>query len=186
MNEQTNTMNKYLSIILLVVVPAFNWAQSSVAHMNSQDVMAAMPSYNSAVKSLDSLQAATTLEVQTMIANYDEALKIYLEKQNELSPVLLQIEQEKLAKKEQAITDRQQSIQRELQAYSQELNFPILEKIQTAVNTVSDRNKYDYVFDISTVMVANGPDITQEVIKEVLILESMPVSIPPQEDIRAK
>lgn len=58
-----------------------------------------------------------------------------------------------------------------MQAYSQELNQPILLKLEKAIGIVADRKGYDYVFDISTLLIAKGPDITREVIAEILLHE---------------
>ncbi len=97
------------------------------------------------------------------------------------SQTLIQIQEQKLMKKESAIQERQQAMQGEIEAYSRELNYPILTKVDKAVNIVADRHNYLYVFDVSTLMIHNGPDITKEVITEILILENAP---PPQEDIK--
>ena len=99
------------------------------------------------------------------------------------SPTLIEIQRQKVIKKEEALIERQQSAQAEVEAYSRELNGPIVYMIETAVKTVSERHGYDYVFDKTMLMRANGPDITKEVIEEVRKLENTPIP-PPQEDIR--
>lgn len=158
-------------------------AQSKVAHLNSQEVMAASPSYNNAVASLKKYENDAYTELQIMANDFEKALVDYQKKAPDLSPVLRKIEEEKLAKKEQAYTQRQQAIQQEIDAYSRELNLPIIELVEKAVKIVSDRNKYDYVFDVSVLMIHNGTDITQDVIKEIRILDTQE-SAPPQEDVR--
>lgn len=149
------------------------FAQSKIAHLNSQEIMQAMPSYKAAVTKLQTYEEDGYQELQAMKADYDATLAEINAKMQAgpVSDVIMQSYEQKLAKKERNLEERQQSLQTELQAYSQELNKPILEKVEKAVKTVSDRHGYDYVFDVSTLMIHNGPDITKEVIAEMLKLE---------------
>lgn len=148
------------------------FAQSKIAHLNSQEVMEAMPSYKVAVLKLDSFQRAQIKEFETMKQDFEKSIVIYQEKLAKGgSPALIQLEEQKLARKEQDILERQDNIQLEVQAYSQELNQPVIAKAEKAIKIVSDRHQYEYVFDVSTLMIHNGPDITQEVIAEIVKLE---------------
>ena len=79
---------------------------------------------------------------------------------------------EKLQKKQAALVARDESFKQELQAYSAELNAPILSMVQEAVQNVAAKNKMDYVMDATTLLVANGKDITDEVITELLKLDA--------------
>ena len=59
-----------------------------------------------------------------------------------------------------------------MQAYSQELNAPILARVQKAVSIVAERLKLNYVIDESvTLYYSGGTDITADVVKELLILD---------------
>lgn len=177
-------MNKFLAIAFVLFNVAIVSAQSKMAHVNSQDVMAAMPSYNEAVKKLTEFQNAEQADLQSMIDDFQRALEVYKQQAEGMSPVRRQLEEEKLAKKEQAINERQQTIQRDIEAYSRELNAPIVEKLQKAIKNVADRGGYNYVVDITMVMIHNGPDLTKDVITEVLKLESTAPTPPPAENIK--
>jgi outer membrane protein len=173
-------MKKLVLIAIVIMGAGFASAQSKIAHLNSQEIMEAMPSYKEAVTKLQKFEKDGYTELQTMKADFDEAVQVYTVKMNSgsLSPVLQQGEEQRLAKKEQNLMERQQSLQTEMQAYSQELNQPILEKVELAVKTVSDNNSYDYVFDVSTLMIHNGPDITKDVIAEIAKLEAASAATP--------
>ena len=76
-------------------------------------------------------------------------------------------------KKQQGLEDRQTALQQEMQIYTQELNKPILERVQKAVEIVSDRKKINYVLDESTTLYfKGGMDITDEVLIELLRLDA--------------
>jgi Skp family chaperone for outer membrane proteins len=60
-----------------------------------------------------------------------------------------------------------------MQMYSQDLNKPILERVQKAVEIVSDRKKLNYVIDESvTLYFKGGMDITAEVVVELMRLDA--------------
>lgn len=173
-------MKKLVLIALVVMGAGFASAQSKIAHLNSQEIMEAMPSYKEAVAKLQTFEKDGYTELQAMKADFDQAVQEYTVKMQagSMSPVIQQSNEQKLAKKEQDLMERQQSLQAEMQAYSQELNQPILEKVEKAVKIVSDRNHYDYVFDVSTLMIHNGPDITKDVITEITKLEAAAATTP--------
>jgi outer membrane protein len=90
-----------------------------------------------------------------------------------MTPVEIKIAEDKLMKKQTNIQEREQSLQQEMQLYSQELNKPILDRVQKAVEIVSERKKLNYVIDESTTLYhKGGMDITGEVIIELLRLDA--------------
>ncbi len=173
-------MKNYILILLASIAPYVASAQSKIAHVNTQEVLAAMPSYRLAIQKLEEYQNEVQTELELMVSDYREVEENLIQNQAIWTPVRIQIEQEKLAKKAQAIEERQESAQLELEAYSNELNQPILERVEKSVQLVSARHEYVYVFDSTTLMIANGPNITEEVIKEVLILENQSNPPPPE------
>lgn len=173
-------MKKYFLILLAAVAPYVASSQSEMAHLSTQKVLAAVPSYNSAIQKLEAYRNEVQQEIEVMVADYRKVEDNLIKNQQSWTPIRIQIEQEKLMKKQQAIQEREQSAQMELEAYSNELNQPILEMVEKSVKIVSDRHNYDYVFDESTLIIANGPDITEEVIQEARILDSQ-LNPPPAE-----
>jgi len=83
------------------------------------------------------------------------------------------MEQEKLMKKQQALETRQVELEQQMQIYGQELNKPILDLVQTAVNNIAESKKLSYVLDETvTLYFKGGIDLTQEVMTELLKLEA--------------
>ena len=167
-------MKKLLVVIILVVSAGAAMAQSKIAHVNSQALLDTLPSRKVAIKKLQQFEADGIKELQAMQLDYQTALNKYKADVAAvtLTPVMRQIAEEKLIKKEEALQDRDQSLQAEMQAYSNELNAPILKMLQDAVKIVSDRKKIDYVIDVSVALIANGEDLTKEVIVELLKLDA--------------
>lgn len=148
-------------------------AQSKVAHVNSQKLLDTLQSRRDAMNQLKEFEANGVKELQEMEADFNAALAKYEKDRPNMSPTLIKFEEEKLMKKQQGIQDRETSLNQEMQIYSQELNKPILERVQKAVEIVSDRKKLNYVIDESvTLYFKGGTDITAEVIVELLRLDA--------------
>lgn len=165
-------MKKVLLALVLVFSVGSLFAQSKVAHVNSQTLLDTLPSRKLAIQKLQEFEKNGVMELQEMEADFNKAVAKYQKDLPNMSPVIAKIEEEKLMKKQQALQDRETALNNEMQAYSQELNAPILERVQKAVEIVSERLKLNYVIDESvTLYFKGGTDITDQVIKELLILD---------------
>ncbi len=168
-------MKSILLALVLVFSTGTLMAQARMGHVNSQALLDTMPSRKSALKKLQEFEAAGIQELKEMEADLNKAYATYQKDQPNMSPVIMKIEQEKIMKKEQALQEREQSLSVEMQAYSQELNDPILKIVQKAIKTVADRRKLTYVVDESILLYSEGgEDITDEVITELLKLDVAP------------
>ncbi len=160
-------------LILFVVASTIgtSFSQSTIAHVNTQKVLDTMPSRKKAMKEVNRFQQKSVKELQEtqrkLQEDYDKLIK---EKPN-MSPTAYKFEEERLMKKSQDFQDRQQELDQQIQTLSQDLNAPILERVQKAVATVCKNKKIDYAIDQSSLLYSNGIDITKDVIIEVLKLE---------------
>lgn len=165
-------MKKLLLVLVLLVSAGSAMAQSKVAHVNSQTLLDTIPSRKIAIQKLQEFEQHGITELKEMEADLQKAYARYQAERPNWSPTIVKIEEEKIMKKEQALQEREQSLNLEMQAYSNELNEPILKRVQEAVQIVADRRKLNYVIDESvTLYFAGGTDITSEVIIELMRLE---------------
>jgi outer membrane protein len=143
-----------------------------IAHVNSQKLLDTLPSRKAAIVQLKRFEEEGIKELQEMEADFNKGVAYYEANKHTYSPVIMKIEEEKLMKKQQSLQDREQSLNAEMQAVSQELNKPILDRVQKAVEIVSERKKLNYVIDESvTLYFKGGTDITSEVVVELLRLD---------------
>lgn len=164
---------KKLLVALLVILSTSAMAQQKLGHVNSQELLDTMPSRKAALATLQQFEKDGYAELTEMETGLQEAYQLYMGKQSTLSPIMIEIEEEKLKKKQTALQEREQSLQREMQAISKSMNDPILERIQEAVKIVAERKKISYVIDETTTLYFdNGIDLTAEVMKELLRLDA--------------
>ncbi len=161
-----------LSILVMLCVGSIS-AQQKLGHVNSDSLLTKMPSRQKAILSLQKFEEDGYKELQEMEADFNKSVAFYEANQATYSPVIKKIEEEKLRKKSAGMEERQQSLSTELQAVSQDLNKPILGRVQQAIEIVADRKKLSYVFDKSVALYTKGGiDVTAEVLVELLILDA--------------
>lgn len=164
--------NLILIATLIIGMGGFSYGQSTFAHINSQMVFDTMPSKNMAIQELSKFEERAVLELQeTQEKLQSDYMKLQQEKSS-MSPRAAEFEEERISKKAQELQMRQEELGRQLKVLEMELNEPILKRIQDAVSDVSKKLKIDYVIDASSLLYANGKDITDLVIKRVLELEA--------------
>lgn len=165
---------KKLLVGLMVMMSVGAMAQLKVGFVDSQRLLDTMPSRKLAEAKYLVYEKESYTELQTMQADLEKAYADYQAKAPSLSPVLKESTERKLMEKEKVFTDRQQALSTELQAYSNELNAPILKKVQEAVKIVSERKKVSYVMDqSSTLYFSPDLDMTAEVAVELLKLDKV-------------
>lgn len=149
-------------------------AQSKVAHVNSQKLLDTLPSRKAAISQLDQIQKSGVSELEEMQKAFESAYKIWIDGQASMPPMIKENEQNKLMRMQQNLETRQAELEQELKVYSEQLNQPILDRVQKAIEIVAERKKLNYVLDQSsmTMYYKGGMDITGEVITELLILDA--------------
>lgn len=157
----------------LVVLMSFGaMAQVKIGFVDSQRLLDTMPSRKVAMEKYLAHEKELAEEFNILRADYDKAMNDYQAKYNDLTPVLRQAAEKKIMDKERQLQERQQSIQQELQAFGEELNVPILDRIQKSIAIISERQKLSMVVDkTSTLYFAPDMDITNAVAVELLKLE---------------
>jgi outer membrane protein len=158
---------------LFVVIGFSTLAQTKIGHVDSQKLLDTLPSRDIAIKKLDSMKTAGMQELQLMDADFQKAYQDYTVNQATKSPAERQIIEGRLMQKQQMLEATQASLEEGLQIMSEELNKPILDRVQKSIDIVAERKKLNYVLDVSATMYSKGGiDITSEVIVELLLLDA--------------
>ena len=158
---------------LFVVIGFSTLAQTKIGHVDSQKLLDTLQSRKDAIRKLDSMKTAGMEELKIMDADFQKAYQDYMTNQASKSPAERQIIEGRLMQKQQMLEATQESLEEGLQIVSEELNKPILDRVQKSIDIVADRKKLNYVLDVSATMYSKGGiDITGEVITELLLLDA--------------
>ena len=160
-------MLKKLVIALLCAFPVLMFAQDKLGHVNSQEVLMAMPERVTIENTLDELQTQWESELVKMREEYYAKIKEFQDKQATMPESIKQARQSEIVELEQRITTFTQTAGADLQQKQQELLTPVIEKIRKAINEVGAENNYTYIFDLSTQSIvyqsSKSNDITAQV-----------------------
>lgn len=155
--------------ILFVGATAMVNAQSKVAHINTTQLVDAMPAMKNAQAELEKLQKTYEAEIKTMATEFDNKVKQYrAEADNQTEEENAKRAQE-VQTMEQSIRQYQGQAQQDLQKKEAELLKPIFEQAKAAINRVAKAQGIQYVLDStqgSGVIVADGKDLMADVKKE--------------------
>ena len=156
------------STILLMSNLTLN-AQSKVAHINTQELVEAMPDMKNAKSELEKLGKTYETDIQAMATELQNKIKQYdaesSTKTDEENGKRLQ----EVQGMEQSIRQYQAQAQQDLQKKEIELLKPITEKAKNAILKVGNSQGFDYVLDSSQgqgVIMANGKDLLADVKSE--------------------
>lgn len=163
-------------MILAVIGMGTATAQSSLAHVDTQKILDTMPSRKAAEKELENFERRAVQELQETQQKLQADFQKLQTEKNTMSPTAYKFEENRLNKKGQEFQQRQQELDQQIQILSQELNEPILDMVQIAIEIVCKAERIDYVIDESALLYSKGKDITGKVVVEVLKLENSKAS----------
>jgi outer membrane protein len=154
---------------LFIGSTSFMNAQSKVAHINTQELVEAMPKMKVAQTELEKLAKTYEADIQTMIKEYQNKTKQY---DAEASTKTDEENQKRLAEvtgMQQSIGAYQKQAQEDLQKKEAELLAPIYDEARIAIQKVAKAQGFNYVLDAMNgqgVLYADGKDLLADVKKE--------------------
>ena len=136
--------------IALFVMSGVAQAQVKIAHVNTAEILDAMPDKAKAEKSLESYYNELQSQLQTMATEYQNKMQDYEANQATMSNLVKQSKEKEILDLQNRIQQFQANAENEFEAKRAELLKPILDKIQNAINTVGKEKGYTYVLDLAT------------------------------------
>jgi outer membrane protein len=161
--------NLVLAAVLLIGGTSIMNAQSKVAHINTQELVQAMPETKAAQAEIQKLAKTYDVQIQDMGNEYDAKVKRYDAEAATQTAEENQKRVEEVASMRQSIAQFQQQAQQELQKKEFDLLKPITEKAKEAILKVARAQGFQYVLDSTQgqgVILADGKDLMEDVKKE--------------------
>ena len=158
-------MKKIITVLAIALICSTGISQK-LGHLNSQTIMVEMPDYESAKKELELFRTDKTKELEMYQKLFQESLQTYEQEKGSLTADARQRKETQLMEKQQKIEKIAYDAENEMQQKEQELLQQIMKKVSDAVKIVADKNSYDYIFDLSSVLYAGGENIEDLVRKQ--------------------
>lgn len=154
----------------------FGFAQSKLAHIDSQKLLSEMPEMKSAQAQLQKLEQSYSNDIQASVKEYQAKLETFQKEVNALTEDQLRAKEAEFQKKSKDLETMQNNIRQaqqraaeELQKKQQTLLAPLYEKARKAIEKVAKAQGFQYVLDATqpgTVIFAEGKDLFSDVKKE--------------------
>lgn len=141
-------------------------AQAKIAHVNTTELMTKFPAMLEAQKQLETLSKTYQADYKTMGDEYTAKIKKYEGEAATAGDKANADRQKEVQDLEKRIQEFGQTAQKELQTKESDLMKPIQEKIKLAIQKVGKAKGFQYVFDANGLLLADGPDLTIDVKKE--------------------
>ena len=139
----------FLGVALFVMSGIAN-AQVKIAHVNTAEILDAMPDKAKAEKSLEKYYGELQSQLETMAKAYQTKMQDYEANQATMSNLVKQSKEKEIVDLQTRITQFQANAENEFENKRAELLKPILDKIQNAINAVGKEKGYTYMLDLAT------------------------------------
>ena len=158
--------NLLVAVTVLILSNVSVNAQSKVAHINTQELVEAMPDMKNAKSELEKLAKTYETDIQAMATELQNKIKQYDAESSSKTQEENGKRLQEVQGMEQSIRQYQAQAQQDLQKKEIELLQPITEKAKDAILKVGNSQGFDYVLDSSQgqgVIMANGKDLLADV-----------------------
>lgn len=141
-------------------------AQAKTAHVDVSDIMAKMPAMLDAQKQLEKLSATYDTEYKTMVDEYQGKLKKYEQEAATVGDAANETRSKEVQDMQKRIVDYRDNAQKELQTKESDIVKPIMDKVKASIQKVGKAKGFQYVFNSEGLLLADGPNITADVKKD--------------------
>ena len=158
---------KSLFIDMLMALPmTFSYAQSKVAHIDTQQLIGQMPEVVAAQKQLEELEKTYTNQIESTYKEFQTKAQSYSADAANQTDVTNQARQKELETMQQNINQYRETAAQDLQKKQVEMMRPLYDKAKTAIEKVASAQGFDYVLDATaggSVIMAKGKDLMADV-----------------------
>ena len=139
---------KFITIIICLFLSNMTFSQQLFGHVNSQEILTAMPEAATAQLALQSELENMQLQGQAMMQEFETQQKQFQLEQANMNDAIRNTKLKELEDLQSRILMFEQNAEQSIQMKQAELFEPILTKIQNAIDEVSIEKGYSYVFDL--------------------------------------
>jgi outer membrane protein len=141
-----------IAVLLFVIALAGKNAMAQTlkfGHINSDELIQAMPEYDSATVKLEKFRKELVNALELMSVELNNKNDVYQKESKNYSDVVKQTKEQELIDMNKRIQDFQNNAQTQMQNKQSEVLQPIYAKVDKAIKDVGKENGFTYVFDVA-------------------------------------
>lgn len=165
----------FVAIVALLTVAGTSVSAQNYkfGHINSQEILLAMPDRDSAEAKLKKYAQVLQEQIEQLQVEFNRKYQDYLQKRNTFTDAIREMREKELTDMQQRAQEYQQVAEQDYQRYQAEVMKPVIEKADAAIKKVAKANGFTYIFDTSSGVLLyfseQSIDITPLVKKELKI-----------------
>lgn len=133
-------------------------------HINSQELLMAMPERDSAEAKLKKYAKDLQDQIETLQVEFNKKYQDYIQKKATFTDAIREMKEKELSDLQQRSQEFEQTAQQDYQKQQADLMKPIVDKANATIQKVAKANGFIYVFDISTGAVAYFSDQSVDIL----------------------
>lgn len=118
-------------------------------HINSQELLKAMPERDSAEAKLQKFTKTLQDQIEELQVEFNKKYQDYLQKRSTFTDAIREMKEKELSEMQQRAQEFQQVAEQDYQRMQQEVMKPVIEKADAAIKKVGQNNGFIYIFDTS-------------------------------------
>lgn len=163
-------MMKQLKTLLIAAVALLGMqtmtAQAKTAHVDVNELTSKMPAILDAQKQLQKLGETYNTDYNSMVTEYKTKIEKYDKEAATVTEAINQTRQVEVQDMAKRIGEFQENAQKELQKKETDLMKPLIDKVKASIQKVGKAKGYQYVLNGTELLLADGPDLTADVKKD--------------------
>jgi outer membrane protein len=144
-------MKRILGLVSIIILTVFTAEAQTLkfGHINSDELIQALPEYDSANVKLENLSKELTNNLELMSVELNNKSEAYTKESKNLTDLVRQTKEQELVDLQRRIQEFQTNAQSQFQNKQIELLQPIYAKVDKALKDLGKENGFVYIFDIS-------------------------------------
>lgn len=140
---------KFAVFLTVIIFSSFQLNAQKFGYLNSNELLSMHPLVKGADSILTIYQNQQMEQGQKLVASFQKNYEDYVKEANSgnLSKIQMGEKENQLAQEQSKIRDYETEMQKKVTQKREELYKPILDNIQTAINTVGKELNYTFIFD---------------------------------------
>ncbi|QKG79003.1 OmpH family outer membrane protein [Tenuifilum thalassicum] len=172
-------MRKILTLVIIATLTlgysSLNAQNYKFGHINSQELLNAMPDKDSAEAKIKKYAESLQEQIEQLQVEFNKKYQDYLQKRNTFTDAIREMKEKELSDMQQRAQEYQQVAEQDYQRFQAETMKPVIDKADAAIKKVAKENGFTYIFDTSSGVLLyfsdKSIDITPLVKKELGIKE---------------
>jgi outer membrane protein len=164
-----NLKTLLLATLMTALPMTLTYAQSKIAHIDTQKLISEMPEVIAAQKQIKAVEETYTKEIENTYKEFQTKAQSYSADAANQTDVTNQARQTELESMQQNIQKYRETAAQDLQKKQGEMMRPLYEKARAAIEKIASAQGFDYVLDASaggSVIMAKGKDLMADVKSE--------------------